>query len=232
MKNIIFYCSIIVGTGLILSCSGAKLNNLNKISEGCHEKMSCLELFQCSKHLLKKVKYDYRFSDSIASRQLLFCTGQLASEGNKEAHKYLINYFKVKNLNHQQNPDKYQQNPAIFASSIKSPEVIAFSKLRGKEAFELALEYVETCVCKPFIKHSDETFPIEETFTIIDHIISPMISSIGDQKSLEKYFTQMSINRFQESFFKSPLKEQHALQYNALLKAYKEGKIVFKKYGE
>lgn len=214
-----------------MSCSSVKPNHYKRISVVCNENMSCFDFFQCSKELLKKGKYQYRYSDSIASRQLLLCASQLASEGNKDAHKYLITYFTVRKLNQQNNPDRYLQNPANFASSEKNPEVLAFSKLRGKDAFELALEYIKTCVCRPF-QGLDVAFPSEETFTIIDHIISPMISSIDGQKWLDKYFAQMSINRFQESFFKSPLKEQHALQYNALLKAYKEGKIVLKKYGE
>lgn len=232
MKSEVLKWSVVAVVGLILSCSATNVNNVNRIGEKCSETMPCLELFQCSKQLLRKGRYQYKFSDSIASRQLLICTSQLASEGNKDAHKYLIDYFKAKKAFHDSHYDRYQQNPSIFASSEKSPEVLAFSKLRGKEAFELALSYIETCVCRPFIKNSDEVYPSEETFTIIDNIIAPMISSIGDQKWLDNYFTQNSINRFQDSFFKSPLKEQHALQYNALLKAYKEGKIVLKKYGE
>jgi hypothetical protein len=160
------------------------------------------------------------------------CTSQLASEGNEEAHKYLITYFTVKKINQQKNPDRYLQNPAIFATTEKNPEVIAFSKLRGKEAFELALAYIETCVCRPFIKHSDGTYPSEETFTIIDFVISPMIRTIGGHKWLDSYFRALSIDRFQNSFLKFSPEEQHALHFNALVKAYKEGKVVLKEYGE
>lgn len=215
---------------LNISCS-SKVVRAEGITEPCTDKLPCMELFDCSKQLLKKGEYRYRFSDSIASRQLLLCTGQLASEGNKEAHKYLIEYFNVKKAFHVNHHDRYQQNPAIFASSLNSPEVVAFSKLRGTEAFELALAYIERCVCRPFIKNSDETYPSEETYTIIDYIIDPMIKTIDGKNRLYLYFN------LKPELISTPIKGvsgkiEHEYKYNALKKAYNEGKIILKKYGE
>jgi hypothetical protein len=232
MKNINLLVYLVISLIFNYSCSIIKSKKTVRINLECNEKMACTDLFNCSKILLKKGKYQHSFSDSVSSRQLLLCASQMASDGNNEAHKYLIEFFKVMKLNYKTNTDRYKNNPAIFAETKVSPMVIAFSKLRGTDAFELALEYINKCVCRPFVPNSDETYPSEETSTIIDFVISPMIKSIDDQKWLSSYFSKMSIDRFQDSFSKFSPEERHALQYNALIKAYKDGKIVLKKYGE
>ncbi len=207
---------------ILISCrtTNKKYNNLN-----CDNYKSCNAVYSCYKSYFEIENAVY-INDSININDLLLCTIKLAQSGNKDAHKTLLDYYKKSK--------QYYIKANVLPSNIckyyylSAPKV--FSKLRGKEAFELALEFAEKTDC---IDTDDVVGGGNLGLNVIEYIIDPMIKSVGGEMNMRGYLNVDNYkNRSIKPTSSDPCQRAHEFTYGELVKAYKEGKILLKKYGE
>ncbi len=121
-------------------------------------------------------------------------------------------------------------NPSEIAEIWYNPLPMAFSKLRGKEAFEISLKFASQTKCTDT---GDVVGGGNLGLNVIEYIVNPMIKSVGGYPDLSGYLSlDNHKNRSIKPTSSDPCERAHEVGYGELIKAYKEGKIVLKKYGE
>jgi hypothetical protein len=218
------YKVIVIFALFFNSCSSSKVVKNNN----CDSTSSCIEKFDCYKNKLNS-PYSH-FNPNSTTKiydNLLICTAQLAHNGKKEAQKSLFKFYKIQKIMY----EKYNSNLCEIAEVTSAPIVTSFSKLRGKEAFELALEYAKNTTCREPNDYINEG---NYGLNVIIYIINPMIKSVKKGYQQEMLYSNFD---FDENVNTKPwdvkyCERIHREAYDKLIKAYKEGKIVLKKYGE
>lgn len=223
MFRLIIYLILILVVQSACNRNAIEVNSL--VCSKCSDKTYCKTLIKCGAQYFNGF-YERRINDSLSLDKILSCTIEEAKKGNRKAHKLLYDYF--------QKRYNYYLEANYPASAIAdfyyTREVEIFSEMRGVDIFELALEFAKDTKC---IDHGDMAGGGNLGISVIEYIINPMIKSVGGKGSMGMY---LYVDNYKNSSIRGtstdPCIRSHEVNYGELIKAYKEGKIVLKKYGE
>ena len=219
IKYIFILCIIQLG------CKTAtKFNDDNTNSEKlikCNYKgNNCDSIFYCYQNYFysNPIAYD-TFSKKVDLSTLMSCAKNLMKAGDIKGKNALINYYS--NLFKQDGADV--MNYYNFIQTFKG--------MIDQEVFDLAMLYASKTKChsSDVIWEGDGNIGIN----VIEYIINPMIKSVGGEFDMSMYlYVDNYKNRSVKPTSSDPCIASHEVNYGELIKAYKEGKIVLKKYGD
>ena len=183
----------------------------------CPTNNECSTTYECYHDILKHKDYIYNHK----LNKLIDCSIALAKQGDIEVEKSLVEYFENVYVFLRESIENDGVSNSLFDTELK--------QLRSPEAFEVAMKYARH---GQWNDHYDDIVPYHSGVSYIESTIAPMIKTI-DGKSYDQYFN------YHEMFFKGyectdaeSCQKMHDYIWNSLNDAWKEGKIVLKKYGE
>lgn len=198
-------------------------------SDHCNNMNNCEEIFNCYKNYLDTLYlgntqnnipyYGGTIDDKISYEQLLECALKLSQNKSLEAHHALVQHHK----------NKYDYYILIGLTPTKND---ILSELRGKDAFELALQYFKHSMCNS--SACEDVICTQTGIELYEDVLLKMIKRIAN-KATEKYYIVTYTNYYathnnaendycNENFYKHLVK--------TIFEEYENGKIILKEYGE
>ena len=169
----------------------------------------------------------FKSKEEISLDSLLECTITLAHQGEPSAQDDILAYFNNLKL--------VYKNSGLELSYVAydpySKQVEIFGKMRGKEAFELALDYASESVN---LSTTDDLLGGHLGFITIRKIVLPMIKSVDDKTSFYDYLNKNIVNS-KKGLIENSEDIYQVLYENYLFElthAWNCGLIKLKEYGE